>query len=247
MGSDAEVQYLQFIWAEGLPSPEDIEVMNREIPAYDEEMKPRGVRVLGRELDLPSTAAAVRVRGGEPLVTDGPFAETKEFIAGFDVLDCADLDELIEVTAKNPISRFHPMELRPVVDEVRVTETVSAFDRGEDGGYSPFLLATWAPSVPAGLFDVEAMIQEVQAWRRELQAKGLYVLGTALGSAETATTLRVRDGETRLSSGSYGTTEEIITGVEVVNCENRDQAIELASGYPLARYHAIEVRPFYSE
>src|SRR2546429_6614783 len=53
-------------------------------------MDGRGVRLLGRELDLPETAATVRVRGGETLVTDGPFAETKEFIAGFDILECAE-------------------------------------------------------------------------------------------------------------------------------------------------------------
>lgn len=72
-------------------------------------------------------------------------------------------------------------------------------------------------------------------------------MGTALGNAETATTLRVRDGEARLSAGSFSTTEEFITAVEVIICEGREQAIELAADYPLARYHAIEVRPFYRE
>lgn len=238
------MQYLQLLWADGRPSREDIEVMNREFPAY--EMRPRGVRVLGRELDLPSTAVTVRVRGGQTLATDGPFAETKEFVAGFGLLECADLDEVIEVTAKNPISRFHPMELRPVVDEVPASETVAAFGRGEVGGARAFLLATWAARAPEQ-FDVGAVTQDVQAWRRDLEAKGLYVLGTALGNADTATTLRVRDGETRLSSGSFSTTEELITGVEVVNCEDREQAVGLAAGYPLAQHHAIEVRPFYRE
>jgi len=49
-----------------------------------------------------------------------PFAETKEFIAGFDVLDCADLDEAFEVEAKNPVAQFHPFELRPFLDGLRL-------------------------------------------------------------------------------------------------------------------------------
>ena len=100
-------------------------------------MDGRGVRLLGRELDLPETAATVRVRDGEALVTDGPFAETKEFMAGFDVLECADLDEAIEVAAKHPSSWFHPIEIRPFMDGLRLGEGASAFGRERRlGGHS---------------------------------------------------------------------------------------------------------------
>ena len=68
------MKYLLFIWAEGRPAPEDLAVTQREIPGWVEEMDGRGVRLLGRELDLPDTAVTVRVRDGETLVTDGPFA-----------------------------------------------------------------------------------------------------------------------------------------------------------------------------
>ena len=107
------MRYLLIIAADGLPSPEDLAVLQRECPAWVEEMDGRGVRLLGRELDLPETAATVRVRDGETLVTDGPFAETKEFMAGFDVLECADLDEAIEVAIKHPSSWFQTIEIRP--------------------------------------------------------------------------------------------------------------------------------------
>src|SRR5689334_25199706 len=111
--SEAEMKYLVFIWADGLPAPEDLAVMQREIPGWAEEMDGRGVRLLGRELGLPETAATVRVRGDETLVTDGPFAETKEFIAGFDILECADLDEAIEVARGHPMARLGTLEVRP--------------------------------------------------------------------------------------------------------------------------------------
>jgi hypothetical protein len=107
------MKYLAFIGTEGRTPPEAVAIMNRDIPAYDEEMERRGVRLLGRELDLPKDVATVRVRDGQPLVTDGPFAETKEFVGGFDLLECADLDEAIEVRAKSPVSPFHPFEIRP--------------------------------------------------------------------------------------------------------------------------------------
>src|SRR5690349_18078187 len=107
------MNYLLFIWAHGRPAPNDLAVMQREVPGWVEEMDGRGVRLLGRELELPETAAAVRVRDGETLVSDGPFAETKEFLAGFDLLECADLDEAIEVAAKHPVSWFQTIEIRP--------------------------------------------------------------------------------------------------------------------------------------
>jgi hypothetical protein len=56
----------------------------------------------------------VRVRGGRRIVTDGPFAETKEVILGFDLLECADMEEAIELAAQHPMARFGRLELRPV-------------------------------------------------------------------------------------------------------------------------------------
>jgi hypothetical protein len=53
------------------------------------------------------------VRGGELIVTDGPYAETKEQVAGFDVLECADLDEAIEVASRHPMARLGLVEVRP--------------------------------------------------------------------------------------------------------------------------------------
>ena len=61
-----------------------------------------------------SDASTVRVRDGEVLVADGPFAETKEQIAGFYIIDCADLDEAIEIAARNPGARHGTIEVRPV-------------------------------------------------------------------------------------------------------------------------------------
>lgn len=68
-----------------------------------EEMDGRGVRKFGNALRATSTATTVRVRDGETLAADGPFAETKEQILGFDLIECDDLDQAIEVAAKHPV------------------------------------------------------------------------------------------------------------------------------------------------
>ena len=76
-------------------------------------MEGRGVRLFGSRLEGVEQARTVRVKGGQLLITDGPFAETKEQIAGFDILECADLDEALEVAAKHPMAAFGMLELRP--------------------------------------------------------------------------------------------------------------------------------------
>ena len=71
--------------------------------------------------------------------------------------------------------------------------------------------------------------------------------GTRCEGTDTATTVRVRGGETLLSDGPFIETKEFVAGIDVVSCADRQQAIQLAAAHPLARYYAIEVRPFYSE
>jgi hypothetical protein len=241
------MKYLLFIWAEGMPAPEELAVLQREIPGWVREMDGRGVRLLGRELDLPETAATVRVRDGQTLVSDGPFAETKEFIAGFDLLECADLDEAIQVAVKCPISWFQTLEIRPFADGLRLGEQASAFGRGQDGASRPYLLTMWMGGTPAAPFDDQAVMDEGEAWRQDLEARGQQILGNALEGPEVAATVRVRGGETLLSDGPFIETKEFIAGIDVVSCADRQQAIQLAAAHPIARYHTIEVRPFWSE
>jgi hypothetical protein len=73
-------------------------------------------RLLGNQTADWSTAKTVRVRGGETLVTDGPFAETKDAIAGFDVIECGSPEEALEIAAKHPVATFGGVEIRPFVE-----------------------------------------------------------------------------------------------------------------------------------
>ena len=81
------------------------------------ELGDRGVRLHGHRLAVPAEAVTVRVRDGEVLRTDGPFAETKEYVAGYDILDCASLEEAIQAAAKHPVATIGAMEVRPFWDD----------------------------------------------------------------------------------------------------------------------------------
>jgi hypothetical protein len=74
------------------------------------------VTVVSDELEDPDTATTVRVRDGETLTTDGPFAETKEQLGGFYLIDCASLDEALEFAARIPAAERGAVEVRPVVE-----------------------------------------------------------------------------------------------------------------------------------
>ena len=82
--------------------------------AFQDEMQARGVLLGGERLRPTSSATIVRVRDGDLVIADGPFAETKEQIAGFYLVDCRDLDEAIEVASKIPGAQYGTIEVRPV-------------------------------------------------------------------------------------------------------------------------------------
>jgi hypothetical protein len=103
-------------WWDADPADEESNEEIRAVEAWDAEMRARGVLVGGGFLRPTSSATTVKVRDGDVLVSDGPFAETKEQIAGFAVLECTDLDEAIEVASKHPTALVGTFELRPYAE-----------------------------------------------------------------------------------------------------------------------------------
>jgi hypothetical protein len=96
-------------------SEEDRNATSQAYGVLTQEMQEKGVLVAGEGLYPTQTATTVRVRDGERGVTDGPFAETKEQLGGFYVLDVKDLDEAIEWAAKIPGAQHGSIEIRPVM------------------------------------------------------------------------------------------------------------------------------------
>lgn len=104
------MRFLMFVSSDSQPdaAPE----RPGEVEAWVAENDRKGRRITGDRLSPMREAKMVRVRGGKVLVTDGPFSESKEVILGFDILECRDMEEAIEVAAAHPMARAGRLELR---------------------------------------------------------------------------------------------------------------------------------------
>jgi hypothetical protein len=110
-------QYMLLVYEEEVDPAEQAE-REKELPMMLElhaSLREAGLLVGVQRLRSVESATSVRVRGGETEITDGPFAVTKEVLAGYYVLDCADLDEALEQAARLPMARWGTVEVRPVV------------------------------------------------------------------------------------------------------------------------------------
>ena len=83
---------------------------------FDAMLKAAGVHVSDSRLYDPSTATTVRVRGGETVISDGPFAETKEWLSGYYLLEAPELDTVLDLAAKVPLVHYGSVEIRPVME-----------------------------------------------------------------------------------------------------------------------------------
>ena len=97
-------------------TPEDRQSIGPEVQAWVSEMEERGLRLEGDVLAPVDASTTVSVRRGETHVDRGPRMEMDAPASGFNLLDCADVDEAVDVSAKHPIARFGVIELRPFAE-----------------------------------------------------------------------------------------------------------------------------------
>jgi hypothetical protein len=93
--------------------PDPTEAREEKSFPWLDDVQERGIWVTGDQLAPPRRARTVRVRGGRTMVTDGPFAETKEVVGGFDIVECGSLEEAVEIAAAHPIAQMGTIEVRP--------------------------------------------------------------------------------------------------------------------------------------
>ena len=98
------------------PDPATMGPVMEEYNAYSQMLRDKGAYVAGEALQPVTTATSIRVRDGQTMTTDGPFAETKEALGGFYLIEAKDLDEALELGGKCPGARFGTIEVRPIVD-----------------------------------------------------------------------------------------------------------------------------------
>ena len=109
------MQYLMLIYQdEKTLAAGDRQAMFKEYGAFTADIVKSGHMRAGDALEPTSTATTVRVREGKTLTTDGPFAETKEQLGGYYLVDAKDLDEAIKIAARIPSAKFGSIEVRPV-------------------------------------------------------------------------------------------------------------------------------------
>ena len=113
------MQYLVLIYSEEpaeAPDPAQIGAVMEEYNAYTDMLRERGALVAGEALQPTATATTVRIRDGQTMTTDGPFAETKEALGGFYLIEAKDLDEALALGGACPGAKWGSIEVRPIVD-----------------------------------------------------------------------------------------------------------------------------------
>ncbi|PDS36415.1 dehydrogenase [Rhizobium anhuiense] len=112
------MKYLCQVWFDGgvldAMTKEEKAELDANSLAYDKDLAESGHMIVAQALQPPTSAVTVRVRGGEMSVTDGPFAETKEALGGFILIEAKDLNEAIRIAADIPLARLGAIEVRPI-------------------------------------------------------------------------------------------------------------------------------------
>jgi hypothetical protein len=206
--------------------------------SWAEETVRSGVNLQGTRLRPTADATTIKVRDGELVITDGPYAETREQVAGYDVLECASLDEAVRWAGGHPHSWLGSVEVRALPDSA---PAVPLPEPGE-GKIQYLMLVCTDPAVDPREFD---HIEPVDPWVAEMDGRGVRLYGSELEPPGSARTVRVRESRAIVTDGPFAETKEQIAGFDVLECADLDEAIEIASRHPMARLGLLEVRPFW--
>jgi hypothetical protein len=222
----------------------DPELAARGIDPVDDwvdEGRGTGMRLHGSPLEDPDTATTVDRRDGGTVLADGPFVETKEIVAGYDLLEAPDLETAIEYAGRHPVAAAGALEVREVWADF-VPDREDAAPPAVTGGTTYLFL-----HVPdeQRLARASAAETDPTAWVRDVEDRGVTLGGWRLRDADpaTAATVRVRGGETLVARGPYAETTEQIAGVDRVRVADLDEAIALAAAHPTSGIGRIEIRP----
>ena len=198
-----------------------------------------GVSIEGAPLRLDADATTVKVRDGQLIVTDGPYAETKEQVAGYDVIECASKEEAVRWASRHPHSWMGSVEVRALASGSAVAHLP-----GPAAGKTRYMMLVCTdPAVEAREF---GRVEPVEPWVDEMSGRGVRLFGSELEPTGSARTVRGKDPGAIVTDGPFAETKEQIAGFDVLECADLDEAIEVAARHPMARAGIVEVRPFRS-
>lgn len=236
-------------------TPLDAELPDADLAPWIADAIRHGRWLEGHRLEGPSDATTVRVRDGKALIADGPFAEFKEHIAGFEILEATSLDDAATFVAGHPVARIGAIEVRQVWEEFDALvnagrgEPMDASTFGALEGTRYLLLMAETPDVLPSRADGEDDVPPLE-WIDEMERRGVPRSAHRLRPAEepdAAATVRVRRGKPLITHGPYAEVWEQIAGYELVVASDLDDAIDIAAMHPCASLGGVEIRPLRSQ
>lgn len=193
-----------------------------------------------------ATAATVRVRNGQPLVTTGPFAETTEQLGGYFLIDVPDLDDAIAAASRLPAAKKGTVEIRPLhpVDGLPPDNFAAKGTPAGGTGAKYMLLCyddeqAWKDAGPGAL---ESAMGEAIQLAHQLSARGQLISAAPLQPVLMATSVRVREGKPLVTDGPFAETREFLGGFYLLLARDLNEALSIAAQHPGARLGSVEVR-----
>ena len=211
----------------------------------------------GAALQPSRTAKILRWRNDAVVVTDGPFAETKEQLGGTGVLEADDMMHSVELLSKHPGLHYGAtFEIRPV-DEASLQRKAESFAAIRSSAPAVDLQAqkfasmgyinegSWQSKSPS---DFDMMMKQCIAFDEARIKNGQWLTGIALQSARTAKTLRAKAGQVIVTDGPFAETKEYLGGLVVLAFPSLDDAVALLSKHPALPFGVVmEIRPINEE
>ncbi len=229
------------------------DAMFQECFAYDGKLIKEGhFGSEGMALQPSPTAKTVRWHKGKVIVTDGPFAETKEQLGGVAVLEADDMARAVELVSKHPGLHYGAtFEIRPIDEESLLRQTASLAALRPSAPADP----QWVRFASLGYLDENgwsaisederaAMFKSCIAFDETRVKNGQWLSGIGLKSARTAKTLRAKGGQVTVTDGPFAETKEFLGGIVVLAIKDLDEGIAMLSKHPALPFGlALELRP----
>ncbi len=227
-------------------SKREQDAMMQECFAYDDVLRKNGHFVGGEALQSARSAATLRYQNGKVIVTDGPYAETKEQLGGILVLEAKDMSHAIQLMSKHPGVRFGPFEIRPAETSPECLSPAASASSTKEETRKFLCLGYMGEKKWDAMSksEQEAFMKECLAYDDMLRKNGHWVGGEALQYVHTARTLRWKGGKALVTDGPYAETKEQLGGVVVLKAKDMNHAVELMSKHPGVRLGVqLEIRP----
>jgi hypothetical protein len=185
----------------------------------------------GAPLSDESAGVRVRVRGGSASISDGPFAETKEVLGGFCIVDVADRAEAVDIARRCPHAEYGVVEVH------RVAWRDAVADSGEG---VPFLFTF---HMEPGLTDPDgAKLREMLDFSETLRDAGKFIETAPLAGDPPPARVDRHNGKLAVTDGPFAETKEGVGGYSLIRAESRAEAIDIATRYPHAKWGPVHVR-----